>query len=106
MKVVVQCSGRNEVILGEDTFGYSIANAGIKRPASLMEAVGNIVDEPASMKEQALTAAFASMALVSHLPLGSFVSFHIVSIKGYGASFELISDCTWRAVKLSSNGTV
>ena len=71
-----------------------------------MEVVGNIVDELASTKEQVLTAAFASMALVPRQLCINFVSFHIASIKGYGASFELISDCTWRAVKFSSNGTI
>ena len=44
------------------------------------------VDELASAKKQALTAAFASMAL--YLFLDNFVSFHIASVKEYSASFD------------------
>ncbi|KNE31016.1 hypothetical protein LDI10_02115 [Lactobacillus delbrueckii subsp. indicus] len=41
--------------------GQSITHASIKRPAMIMKAVGNIVDELMSAKKQALAAAFASM---------------------------------------------
>ena len=48
----------------------------------------------------------SAFAFMAYLSLGNFVSFHIAGIKGYDASFELIFDCTWRAVKLSSNDTI
>ena len=51
----------DDLILLEDSLGQSITHASIKRPALIMEAVGNIVDELMSAKKQALAAAFASM---------------------------------------------
>ena len=61
-----------------------------------MEVAGNIADELMSTKEQALAAAFASMAVVSTLPFNGFASLHIAGIQGYFASFKLISDRAWR----------
>jgi hypothetical protein len=67
--VVIQGFGRYDLILLEDPFSQSTAHASVKRPASIVEAAGNIADELMSTKEQALAAAFASMAVRKYFAL-------------------------------------